>query len=451
MTRKTIVIAVREYQAAIRTKTFLVSLILMPVFMGGSIGVQVLLRDKVDTTDKRIALVDMTGRLATAVLADAERRNATDIFQGDGTARKQMQPRFVFEAAALPGETTPEALQALTLELSDRVRKRELFAFAIIPADAISRASASAAAPATTPSADVAYHSNSPTYDDVRRWLTGVLTKHTHEARLSDANVDTKLVMNALSPLRVDNLGLVSREATGEIKAAEKTNELATFFIPFGLLMLMFMVVMISAQPLLQSVLEEKMQRIAEVLVACASPFELMMGKLLGTAGVSLTIVCVYLLGGLFAMERLGVAGLFPKHLIGWFILYQCLAVLMFGSMFSAVGAAVNDLKEAQNLVTPLMLVVVVPLFIWFNVVKEPNASFSVIASFFPFATPMLMIVRMAVPPGVPAWQPAVGALSVLATTVACVFAAGRVFRIGILMQGKAPKLRELIGWMLRG
>lgn len=450
MTRKTIVIAVREYQAAIRTKTFLVSLILMPVFMGGSIGVQVLLRDKVDTTDKRIALVDCTGRLAAAILADAERRNHADVFQGDGAERKQTQPRFVFESVAPPADPSPDALQALTLELSDRVRKRELFAFAIIPADAISRV-ASAAAPVTTPSAGVAYHSNSPTYDDARRWLTGVLTKHTHEARLSDANVDTKLVMNALSPLRVDNLGLVSREVTGEIKAAEKTNELATFFIPFGLLMLMFMVVMISAQPLLQSVLEEKMQRIAEVLVACASPFELMMGKLLGTAGVSLTIVCVYLLGGLFAMERLGVAGLFPKHLIGWFILYQCLAVLMFGSMFSAVGAAVNDLKEAQNLVTPLMLVVVVPLFIWFNVVKEPNASFSVIASFFPFATPMLMIVRMAVPPGVPTWQPVVGALSVLATTVGCVFAAGRVFRIGILMQGKAPKLRELIGWMLRG
>ncbi|GIK17584.1 MAG: ABC transporter permease [Planctomycetota bacterium] len=450
MTRKTIVIAVREYQAAIRTKTFIVSLILMPVFMGGSIGVQVLLRDKVDTTDKRIALVDCTGRLAGAILADAERRNNTDIFQGEGAERKQTQPRFVFESVAPPADLSPEALQALTLELSDRVRKRELFAFAIIPADAISRA-ASAATPVTTPSAGVAYHSNSPTYDDARRWLTGVLTKHTHEARLSDANVDTKLVMNALSPLRVDNLGLVSREVTGEIKAAEKTNELATFFIPFGLLMLMFMVVMISAQPLLQSVLEEKMQRIAEVLVACASPFELMMGKLLGTAGVSLTIVCVYLLGGLFAMERLGVAGLFPKHLIGWFILYQCLAVLMFGSMFSAVGAAVNDLKEAQNLVTPLMLVVVVPLFIWFNVVKEPNASFSVIASFFPFATPMLMIVRMAVPPGVPTWQPVVGALGVMMTTVACVFAAGRVFRIGILMQGKAPKLRELIGWMLHG
>lgn len=450
MTRKTIVIAVREYQAAIRTKTFLVSLILMPVFMGGSIGVQVLLRDKVDTTDKRIALVDCTGRLAGAILADAERRNNTDIFQGEGAERKQTQPRFVFESVAPPADPSPEALQALTLELSDRVRKRELFAFAIIPADAISRA-ASAATPVTTPSAGVAYHSNSPTYDDARRWLTGALTKHAHEARLSDANVDTKLVMNALSPLRVDNLGLVSREVTGEIKAAEKTNELATFFIPFGLLMLMFMVVMISAQPLLQSVLEEKMQRIAEVLVACASPFELMMGKLLGTAGVSLTIVCVYLLGGLFAMERLGVAGLFPKHLIGWFILYQCLAVLMFGSMFSAVGAAVNDLKEAQNLVTPLMLVVVVPLFIWFNVVKEPNASFSVIASFFPFATPMLMIVRMAVPPGVPTWQPVVGALGVMMTTVACVFAAGRVFRIGILMQGKAPKLRELIGWMLHG
>ncbi|MCC7292111.1 MAG: ABC transporter permease [Phycisphaerales bacterium] len=446
MTRKTIVIAVREFKAAIRTRTFFVSLIMMPIFMFGSIAVQMLLRDKVDVKDKHVAIVDCTGKLAESLLAEAQRRNTSDIFQGEGESRKQVRPRFVVTVEPPPAEATPEALRAQTLELSDRVRAGKLFAFFIVPPEVLDPA------PKDAPSkAAVAYHSNNPTYDDVHNWLRGSISKMAHEQRLKSLNLDTGMVMKALTPVWVENLGLVTRDAAGNFQAAEKTNELASFFLPFGMLILMFMVVMITAQPLLQSVLEEKMQRIAEVLVACASPFEIMMGKLLGTVGVSLVIVTFYFAGALYALKYTGFGGLFPSHLIVWFIVFQCLAVLMYGSLFISVGAAVNDLKEAQNLITPMMLVIMIPFFLWVNVVKEPAASFSVIASLFPPATPMLMLVRMAVPPGIPLWQPILGMVLVLASTTACVFAAGRVFRIGLLSQGKAPKFSELIGWVIRG
>ena len=91
------------------------------------------------------------------------------------------------------------------------------------------------------------------------------------------------------------------------------------------------------------------------------------------------------------------------------------------------------------------------PMFIWINVVREPNSPFATAVSFFPFATPMLMIVREAVPPGIAWWQPAAGIVLVLLTTTACVWAAGRIFRLGILMQGKGANLGQLVKWVVRG
>jgi ABC-2 type transport system permease protein len=102
-------------------------------------------------------------------------------------------------------------------------------------------------------------------------------------------------------------------------------------------------------------------------------------------------------------------------------------------------------------LMFPVMMLAMVPMFVWLPVLQDPNSSFSTGISFFPFATPLLMVVRLAVPPGIPLWQPILGVAVVLATTVLCVYAAGRVFRVGILMQGRGAKLRDLIRWVFRG
>ncbi|MDO8630404.1 MAG: ABC transporter permease, partial [Phycisphaerales bacterium] len=230
-----------------------------------------------------------------------------------------------------------------------------------------------------------------------------------------------------------------------------QTNELANVFVPLGLMMLMLMVVMVGASPLVQSVLEEKTLRIAEVLLGSVPPFQLMMGKLLGMVGVSLTIVTVYLVGAFYAIHQAGYGPFFPAHVVWWFVVFQALAVIMYGSLFIAAGAAVSDMKEAQSLITPIMVLAVSPMFVWINIVKEPTSSFALAMSLIPPATPMIMTVRQAVPPGIPMWQPALGILVVLLTTIACVFAAGRIFRVGILMQGKGAKVSEMFRWVLRG
>ncbi len=147
----------------------------------------------------------------------------------------------------------------------------------------------------------------------------------------------------------------------------------------------------------------------------------------------------------------MAIPSLVPTSLLIWFIAFEIMACLLFGSVFIAVGAACTEIKEAQSMLMPVMLVLVMPMMVWFNVMQEPLSKFAMWISLFPPATPLLMLLRVAASPMVPMWQPLLGMVLVVIATVICIFAAGRVFRIGILMQGKAPKLTELFGWIARG
>lgn len=438
--RKVIVIAVREYQAAVKTKAFIISIVLMPILMGGGIVVQTLLRDRVDTTDKRVAVLDRTGVLFDSISEAAQQRNDEVVFQGEGAQRKKVRPRFIFEKAKVKDEDPDRA----AYELSERIRNGDLFAFVIIGPDVIQ--------PGTdADQARVAYHSNSPTYDDLHGWMRPIINNRVRELRFQEIDVEPDVVAKANRTVAVTNLGLVSLDEEGRITEAEETNEIANLLVPMGMMMLMLLVVMVAASPLMQSVLEEKMQRIAEVLLGSVTPFELMMGKLVGIVGVSLTMATIYLVGAFFAIHKAGFGELFPAHLVWWFVLFQTMAVLLYGSVFCAIGAAVSDMKEAQSMMTPVMLIVMIPLFIWINVVKEPLSTLSTVISLVPPATPMLMTIRLCVPPGIPLWQPVLGVILVILTTILCVFAAGRVFRVGILMQGKGANVGEMLRWILRG
>ena len=438
--RKIMVVAVREYQAAVKTKAFVITLVAMPMLMGGSIVAQIFLKDQVDTRDRKIALVEDSGLMFGAVAEAAREWNESKIYTGEGDRRKQVQPRFNVEHY----EPATDDLDQIRYDLSERVRSKELFAFAIIPPNI-----AEPVGEGSPPS--IVYHSNSPTYRDLRFWLTRTINDEVRRQRFSRAGLDPSVVREATRPVSVEDVGLVTRDESGAITTAEETNKAQTFGVPAGLMMLLLMVVMVGASPLVNSVLEEKMQRIAEVLLGSIPPFQLMLGKLLGTVGVSLTLGAVYLVGAFLALNYAGYGSFFPTHLVWWFALYLSLAVLMYGSVYIAVGAACSDIKETQSMLMPVMIVIMAPLFVWMNVLQAPTATFSVAISLFPPATPMLMLLRQSIPPGVPMWQPALGVALVMLTTLIFVFAAGRIFRVGILMQGKGAKFSEMLRWAIRG
>ncbi len=439
---KIYIIAKREYLAAVRTKAFLVGLLLMPVLMGGSILFQILLRDVRDTRDQKYVVVDRTpgnSQLTEAIDAAVKGYNETGIL--DPETKTQAKPKFVVETERLDVDS-PEKVDDLRAALSERVRKGEIIGFAELGPDLLDPKADDA-----NDRAALRYQTNRPTQPQFAELVRGaVATKRYLKA---DLKPEQRLL---IQPVKTDIKGLSTRNPqTGKVEDASDTSRIAAILAPVFYIMLMFMVVMMTATPLMQSVLEEKMQRIAEVLLGSATPFQIMLGKLLGMTGVSVTVAAVYLTGGYWAAHRYGMAEYAPFALVGWFFLYQALAVLMFGALFIAVGAACTDLKETQSLLMPIMLLTCMPMFVLSTIMTEPNGPVATGLSFFPFATPMLMIARQAIPPGIPWWQPIVGITLVLLTTLVCVWAAGRIFRIGLLMQGKGASYRDLVNWVIKG
>jgi ABC-2 type transport system permease protein len=125
--------------------------------------------------------------------------------------------------------------------------------------------------------------------------------------------------------------------------------------------------------------------------------------------------------------------------------------VIIYGSVYAAVGAACSELKEAQNYLMPIILILILPVMIWFKVMEEPTGNFATILSFVPMWTPLLMPLRLAATQAIPMWQPIVGMLGALLTALVAAWAGGRVLRVGLLMQGKPPRLGQLMQWVIRG
>ncbi|MFI5403442.1 MAG: ABC transporter permease [Planctomycetota bacterium] len=415
-------VAKTEYLNLVRSKAFLVSIFLMPVFMGGAITVQTLLEDRVDLRDRRVAVVDGTGRLLAGLEQAAAARNATEAMKGG----EQVKPRFIVEAAS--GDE---------VSLASRVRKGELFAYVLVGAGILERRA----------NAEATYHTQNPTYEDLPRWLGNVINGEVRRIRFEESGIDRALVDQLSAPVPLRQYGLAEVTATGEVKK-ERVNELQTYLAPMGAMFLLFMLVMMAAPMLLNTVLEEKIQRISEILVSSVSPFELFLGKLLGNVFVSWTLFLVYVGGGIFVAAHFDALHFVPFGLLGWFLLFQLLALLIFGSIFSAIGAACSEMRDAQSMMTPAMLIVMMPMFVWIVVLKSPDSPFAVAVSLFPPATPFLMLMRLAIPPGPAAWEVALSVVLTVAFTLFCVWAAGKIFRIGILAQGQAPSYRRLVQWI---
>jgi ABC-2 type transport system permease protein len=472
---KVFIVASREFKAAVMTKAFLIGIIMMPLLMGGSFLIQYLFKDMKSLKDKTFVVIDRTPNqvLYAALEQTVNLRNEKMIF--DKTTEKQKEPKFLLVKQA-PSENTPEARLKQRVELAEKVRNKEIYGFMDIGENVmktpvlnqntmVAYAAAEAAnmaelgreadkikANKLTDDLVVKYYSNNHSYNDF--WvMTREVFNHVIPAfRAQQEKLDNMKLMSIMTRLPVTSKTLPRvNKITGELEDGKDVNMLVSFMVPFGIVMIMFMVIMVGATPLMQGVVEEKMQRISEVLLSSAKPFELMLGKLLGGVGVSMLMGVVYLTGVYLAAWQYGFLDYITPAVIAWFLVYLALAVLMFGSLFIAVGAACTDLKETQALLTPVMLLTTFPLFFLQNLITEPDGAVATGLSFFPFATPTLMTARIAIPPGTPWWQPVVGVIVVLATTLLCVWVASRIFRVGLLMQGKGASFAEMAKWVMKG
>ena len=262
------------------------------------------------------------------------------------------------------------------------------------------------------------------------------------ELRYQNAGIDRGTV-SELDSVRARD----SQEITEEGERKESSG-LSNFMIPFASLMLLLMASMTGGQYLLTTTVEEKSNRVVEVLLSAVSPLELMTGKIVGQMGVGLSLLTIYNGVGIGALVFFNRGDLVSPITYLYIFVFFILAYFMFASLMAAIGSAVNDLREAQSLMTPVMMMMILPYIFFMPVIRSPNSMFSTITSFIPPISPFIMIMRVASNDPPPVWQVlmAIG-LNAIAVVLFLWFAA-KVFRVGLLMFGKPPNIRTLIKWV---
>ena len=481
---KILVVAQREYLAAVRTKAFLVSLIVMPLMMMLAIVVQQRTDAIRDTQTYKVAVIDRTpgGKLADAIVRAAERRNTVDRF--DKKTRRPAGPAFAIEVVAPAPLDDAAAVDRQRLELSRRTRDKELLGFAEIGPNVVepnvagllrTTLNAKAAAPDQPVDASpaalagnlfaqlnelpddavVRYSTNQPTLTVFRNWLQQAIAQPVAAARMAKLGVNpielVKLTSAILPPPIVDR-GMADAAGDGAVRYdANNASLIVNWIVPVVLVAMMFVVVMVGASPLATNIVEEKQLRIAEVLLGGLRPFELMLGKLLGGAGVSVTLAAIYSVGVVVVARRLDMLQYVRPEALAWFVLFTVLGVMMYGSLFVAAGAAVTNVKEAQTTLAPVMILVALPIMALRPILEYPDGALARAAAFFPLTAPSISIIRAAIPGAAAPWEMALSALSATLGTLAVIWVAGRIFRAGMLLTSKPASIAEAIRWIVRG
>ena len=295
----------------------------------------------------------------------------------------------------------------------------------------------------------IAYHTQTPTFQALPSWLEQTINQEVRRIRFEREGLDSQLIQEITRQVNIERLGLASQSESGEVQEAKKENQIATFAIPAVSMFLLFMMVMSSTPALLNSVLEEKMQKIIEVLLSSVTPFQLMMGKLLATVLVASTLSVLYLGALTWVAGSRGFLEWIPLSLFFWFFFFLILAILIFGSIFLAIGSTCSEIQDAQSLMVPAMLLVMIPVMTWLPILQSPTGAFARWMSLFPPATPMLMMLRMAIPPGLPLWEILLGIVVAVGFTLLTVASAAKIFRIGVLSQGQTPSFGRMLQWLL--
>lgn len=409
---KIFAVARREFLATVRTKAFILSVVLMPglIIVGifGTGKVQELSQAE-RLPPRRLAVVDGTSAVFGELAAQVSAYNATHANQP-------------FEVEEQPVGTDTAALRA-------RVQEGALYGYIVVDPNAVEGAGGAALA-------------RKDSQLESGRRLEGMIREAIYAVRLRSAGIDP----GQIAELRARPVPIAQWDAQSSAPVAG--NELARLLTPFAFMLLLFMGTFGIAQGLLTTVIEEKSSRVVEVLLSAVSPVQLMAGKIVGMVLVGFLLLGVWGAVGVASAQTYHVAELVTTYRLTVALLYFVPGFLLMSSLLAAIGSACNELKEAQSMVFPLSLITIVPMLFWFFIAENPGSTFSVLLSYIPPITPFVMILRVCADPDTPLWQ-IISTLALLwVSVVAAIWAAGKVFRVGVLMYGKPPSLRELLRWV---
>ncbi|RKZ15521.1 hypothetical protein DRQ53_08780, partial [bacterium] len=383
-------VARREYLEHVKTKAFLLGIVLLPVILVSSIFVQRLLERN-------------SGGNPVVVVDGAGLGESIDAFYSS----ENFELRVQAPSSGNPAEDVEQ--------LSEQILADEIDGFLIMDADVID-------------GAPVSWYSDNIAREEPRESVLEAVTQAVRKVRFERTGIEPEVVQAVYAPVQARDFGVGEDAEATEVDS--DTRE-AKGFIPMIFVYLMFIGIMGQAQTMLTSTVEEKSNRVMEVLLSSLSPFQLMSGKMIGLGMVSFTLFAVWAAGGAFMIVRNGWEHMVDVATLGYFLIYFVPGFLLYSSVMAALGSLCNELKEAQNMMTPVMIILMVPLMTMFWVGQNPDHTIARVLSFIPTFTPFLMINRLASaqPPGMV--EVLLSVLVLLVAIVITVWLAARVFRVG--------------------
>ena len=415
----------REFLERVRTKWFVIGTVLGPVFMFGVIALPILMAER-GARVRAVVVVDAT--------ADGFGLRLTTLLEQTGSVRPAVElvppGRLAETADSLAGEVGLETIDGFLL-LTE----------------------------ATVEQGRAEYRGSNVTSPADMRILQTALRNAVFAERLRREGVEPSVVGRAQIPVELVTANVRHGRVTGESGEA-------SFLLAYVMWFLLYIAILLYGVQVMGSVVEEKTSRIVEVLVSSLRPFHLLTGKILGVGAVGLLQLGIWVgFGKLMLDRRAEVATLLgqdtgtaaalsrmsfpevPLATIATFLAYFLLGYFLYAALFASVAAMVNSESEARQAQTPVVMLLVIPTVLMIGILNDPGGSMALALSLIPFTSPIAMPVRWAAAP-VPLPELAASLAILVATVLAVMWVAGRIYRVGILMYGKKPGLKELVRWV---
>ena len=396
-----------EFINRVKTKLFLITTFVLPIFIWGVMYLPSLLMDLEPENESKIGLV--YNETIHPLIERFEDRIKTTFFLQDG------KPQFYFK------RFTNESIAL------DSVLNSDIDGYLSIPNSVLD-------------SGQVNYFSKSLSnikiYTNLRRTLNQLVI----EQRMLNQNIDLGLVGKLSKKIEFETYEL------DDLGEASKGDDLSNILIPYLFVMILFMTIFMSGQLLLRSVMEERTNRTIEILLSSVTPDELMIGKVLGLGTLGLIQMIFYLILGILAAYYKDIASI-DLYQLPLFLIYFITGYLFYASIFAALGSFFTSEQEAQQSSSIISIIAVLPVAFASYFITNPGSSLTIISSYIPPLTPFIMIIRL----GTGTFQYTEIFYTTLIMVFSCIILlklSGKIFRTAILFYGKKPNVKEIIKWI---
>ena len=428
----------REFTERVRKKSFIITTLLTPLFMIAMMVAPSLMMMKGGSSTKKVVVIDNTEKQFVGTQLTSGKTVEFKLL-GEGTSVGQARAQYSDADRAygilVIGSDILDNPQNLQLILNDA--------------------------------------SSMSVEENIQSQIQGILRTE----RLSRYDLENMDQILADANIRVNNLQTLKNNGQEGEGGMEETSTAASWIMGLILGMLLYFILIVYGQQVLQSVIDEKQTRVLDVMVTSCTPFELMMGKILGIAVVAalqIVIWAVLVIGAsAFVMPMImGNAGMEAAsavasaasttevtsvvskltnvgYLAGLFLellLYIVGGFLFYASMYAAIGSAVDTPQDAAQFNGIIMMPVILAIIVMMNVMNDPNSDLVFWCSMIPFTSPIVMMAR--IPFGIPVWQVAVSLVVLYISFLLMTWLAGRIFRVGVFMHGKKPTWKDLGAWI---